>query len=92
VKITYDPGKRDRTLIERGLDFERAIDVFEGLTFEIEDTRFKYPERRVLCIGHLEGRMVMIAYTPRGGIRRIISMRKCNAREVQRYAPYFKQT
>jgi uncharacterized DUF497 family protein len=84
VKITYDPGKRDRALIERGLDFELAIDVFEGLTFEIEDSRFKYPERRVLCIGHLEGRMVMIAYTPRGGTRRIISMRKCNAREVQR--------
>jgi len=92
VKITYDPEKRDRALIERGLDFERAIDVFEGLTFEIEDTRFKYPERRVLCIGHLEERMVMIAYTPRGGTRRIISMRKCNAREVQRYAPYFEQT
>jgi uncharacterized DUF497 family protein len=84
VRITYDPGKCDRTLIERGLDFERAIDVFEGLTFEIEDTRFRYPERRVLCIGHLDGRMVMIAYTPKGGIRRVISMRKCNAREVQR--------
>jgi len=41
VKITYDPGKRDRALIERGLDFERAIDVFEGLTFEIEDSRFE---------------------------------------------------
>ena len=90
MRITYDPEKRLRTLVERGLDFEDAIEVFEGLTLEIEDTRFEYSERRVLCIGYLQWRMVMIAFTPRGGNRRIISMRKCNVREIHRYAPYFE--
>jgi len=91
VRITYDSAKRERALIERGLDFERAGEVFAGLTLEAEDTCRDYGERRVLCIGHLDSRMVMIAYTTRGSARHIISMRKCNAREIRRYTPYFDQ-
>ena len=91
MRITYDSVKRERALVERGLDFDRAPDVFSGLTLEAEDTRHDYGERRILCVGHLDGRMVMIAYTTRGAARHIISMRKCNAREIRRYAPYFDQ-
>lgn len=91
MRITYDSVKRERALLERGLDFERALEVFAGLTLEAEDTRRDYGERRILSIGHLDGRMVMIAYTTRGSARHIISMRKCNAREIRRYTPYFDQ-
>lgn len=91
MRITYDNVKRERALIERGLDFERALEVFAGLTLEAEDTRREYGELRVLCVGHLERRMVMIAYTTRGAARHIISMRKCNAREIRKYTPYFNE-
>ena len=91
MRITCDGIKRERAQLERGLDFERAPEVFAGLTLEAEDTRRDYGERRVLCVGHLEGRMVMIAYTARGSARHIISMRKCNARGIRRYTPYFDQ-
>ncbi|ABB58660.1 BrnT family toxin [Synechococcus elongatus] len=91
MRITYDPVKRDKTLLERGLDFESAIEVFAGLTLEVEDTRRDYGEKRVLCVGFLDGRMVMVGYTPRGRTRHIFSMRKCNAREIRRYTPYFEQ-
>jgi len=91
VRITYDSAKRERALVERGLDFERAGEVFAGLTLETEDTRRDYGERRELCVGHLDGRMVMIAYTQRGSARHIISMRKCNAREIRKYGPYFDE-
>jgi uncharacterized DUF497 family protein len=30
MAITYDPAKRERTLRERGLDFEDAAAVFAG--------------------------------------------------------------
>lgn len=88
VRISYDPAKRQRVQLTRGLDFERAIEVFAGVTLETEDTRRNYGERRILCVGYLDGRMVMVAYTVRGSTRRIISMRKCNAREIRRYTPY----
>jgi uncharacterized DUF497 family protein len=51
--ITYDPDKRARTLKERGLDFEDAVNVFAGLTVEVEDTRQDYGEIRMLCYGKL---------------------------------------
>jgi uncharacterized protein len=90
VRVTYDPGKRTRTLEERGLDFEDAGMVFDGPTVEIEDTRRDYGERRILCFGWLLGRLVVIGYTPRGTLRHVFSMRKANAREQERLAPYFE--
>jgi len=86
--ITYDPDKRARTLRERGLDFEDAPIVFAGLTVDVEDTRKDYGEMRMICYGKLEGRLVVISYTPRGADRHIFSMRKGNIREQARLAPY----
>jgi uncharacterized protein len=88
MRITYDPGKRQRALIDRGLDFEDAAIVFDGHTFEVEDVRKDYGECRILCFGWLAGRLVVVGYTPRGEARHIFSMRKANAREQERLAPY----
>ena len=87
MKITFDPIKRDKTLADRGLDFADAEIVFEGITVEIEDLRKNYGESRVICFGLLEGRMVVVGYTPRGAVRHIFSMRKANEREQKRIAP-----
>ena len=89
MRLTYDPAKREKTLMERGLDFEDAFIVFEGPTVEIEDTRKDYGERRIICYGRLETRLVVVEYTPRGADRHVFSMRKANDREQARLAPYF---
>jgi uncharacterized DUF497 family protein len=88
VRITYDPAKRERTLVDRGLDFEDALEVFRGVTVEIEDERKDYGEPRIICFGTLYGRLVVVGYTPRGSSRHIFSMRKANDREKARLAPY----
>ena len=88
-RISYDPAKRERTLRNRGLDFEDCAEVFEGLTAEFEDTRKDYGERRIICFGILQGRLVVIGYTLRGSARHVFSMRKANDREQTRFAPYF---
>ena len=90
MRISYDPSKRQRTLEERGLDFEDAAAVFADLTFEVEDTRQDYGEIRIICFGYLARRMVVIGYTPRGTTRHIFSMRKANEREQARIGPYLK--
>jgi hypothetical protein len=89
VKILYDPQKRDKTLAERGLDFEDAEVVFQGITVEVQDERREYGEVRIICFGLLKGRIVVIGYTPRGADRHVFSMRKANDREQTRLAPYF---
>ena len=89
VRITYDPAKRERALAERGLDFEDADAVFDGITVEVEDKRKDYGEHRILCFGLLRGRLIVVGYTPRGSVRHVFSMRKANEREQTRLAPYF---
>jgi uncharacterized DUF497 family protein len=87
MRVTYDPAKRQRTFDERGLDFEDAAAVFAGVTLEVEDIRKDYGETRVICYGYLEGRLVVVGYTPRGNDRHVFSMRKANGREERRIAP-----
>ena len=87
MRITFDPVKRSQTLIERGLDFADAAYVFTGVTLEFEDTRKDYGETRMICYGLLDGRMVVVGYTPRGADRHIFSIRKANEREQARIAP-----
>jgi uncharacterized protein len=85
VRVTYDPAKRRKTLIERGLDFEDAADVFGGATLTLLDDRQDYGEPRFQTYGLLAGRLVIIVWTQRGADRHVISMRKCNAREEARF-------
>jgi uncharacterized DUF497 family protein len=87
MKIEYDHAKRDATLENRGLDMADAVEVFEGVHITFPDIRFDYGEERSLTIGYLQGRMVVLAWTPRGEATRIISMRKANDREEKRYGP-----
>jgi uncharacterized protein len=85
MRITFDRAKREQALRERGIDFKDAKHVFAGRTLDREDNRVDYGEVRMLTVGYLAGRMVMVVWTPRGKARRIISMRKCNDREQARY-------
>ncbi|HEX3884175.1 MAG TPA: BrnT family toxin [Stellaceae bacterium] len=84
MKISFDPAKRVATLRERRIDFIDAEKVFDGPIYTQEDMRFAYPETRYVTAGLLDGRMVIIVWTPRG-TRHVISMGKANDREQKRY-------
>jgi uncharacterized DUF497 family protein len=86
MDIEFDPDKRDKTLAERGLDFARAGEVFAGPTLTQRDSREDYGEDRYITAGLLDGRMVVMVWTPRGEARRIISLRKANDREIEKHA------
>lgn len=85
MKITYDEAKRTRTLKERGLDFGDCAEVFAGPRYEAPDDRRDYGEPRIVTVGFLRGRMVIVIWTPHADARRIISMRKANDREKARF-------
>ncbi len=91
MRISYDPLKRAATLRDRGLDFEDTIEVFAGRTLDLPDDRFDYGEVRMVTIGHLSGRMVIVVWTQRGAMRHVISMRKANEREQARFGQSFGQ-
>ncbi|MBU3695055.1 MAG: BrnT family toxin [Rhodocyclaceae bacterium] len=81
MDIEFDEEKRRDTLVDRGLDFARADDVFAKVHFTAGDLRRECPDPRFITVGRLDGRLVVVVCTPRGTARRIISMRKANERE-----------
>ncbi len=87
MQIEFDPSKRDLTLLERGLDFMDAAIVFAGVNITLMDARQSYGEERLITFGGLNGRWVLVVWTPRGSARRIISMRYANEREIAKYTP-----
>lgn len=88
--IEFDTVKREKTLLERGLDFADADKVFAGFHFIARDDRCDYGEERFITVGLLDGRTVVIVWTPRNNARRIISMRYANAREISHYKKYLR--
>jgi uncharacterized DUF497 family protein len=90
MRITFDPVKRAVTLAERGLDFEDAAELFRGDTLDSPDDRRDYGELRMLTVGHLRGRMVIVVWTPRETTRHV-SMRKAHAREKTRFGKRFEK-
>lgn len=85
MKIEYDPNKRQRTLEERGLDFESIVDVFDGFYLVRTDDRKDYGEVRHIMLGALEERAVVCVWTRRGDAVRVISMRIADDEEREIY-------
>ena len=85
MNLEFDQDKREKTLQERGLDFARSAEVFAGEHFTGQDARMNYEEDRFITVGWLDARLVVLVWTPRGDVRRIISMRKANDREKANY-------
>jgi uncharacterized DUF497 family protein len=59
--------------------------VFDGPCVNFEDDRFVYGEERLVTLGLLAGRLVVITHSPRDEGTRVISMRKGNRREQKIY-------
>jgi uncharacterized protein len=87
LKLTWDEAKRQATLVDRGLDFAWASELFDAANFNytIEDLRRDYGERRFICFGAIGGRLCVAVWTPRDDGRHIISMRKANDREQKSF-------
>jgi uncharacterized DUF497 family protein len=85
MEFTWDEGKRLINLTKHGLDFEDAHWALTDEAFVVEDMRGEYGEPRFILYGPLFGRIVVIAFTMRGDVIRIISMRKANQREQRSY-------
>jgi uncharacterized DUF497 family protein len=85
VNFAWDPVKRANTLNERGLDFADAHQAFDNFRLNQVDDRFDYGEIRQVLTGTVNGDVVIIVWTQRTSTRRIISMRKANAKEIARY-------
>ena len=80
-----DSQKEDRNIAERGLSLELAEQLDWTTALIWEDQRKDYGEHRYCVLGLIEDRLHSVVFTPRNGKPRVISLRKANKREVNRY-------
>ena len=86
IRFEWDDAKNDRCVRDRGFGFADILPAFLDPNRRVErDVRRDYGEERFRLYGRVAGRLFVIAYTRRGTVTRIISARKANARERDRY-------
>ena len=81
-------AKDEDNIRTRGLPLGAAELLFTVPFVEEEDARIDYGETRFVATGPiaaLGNRIFVVVYTWRENIRRIISLRKANDREIRKY-------
>ncbi len=83
MKFEWDEVKRRENLRKHGIDFADISDMFKGPMITNLDTRNEYGEDRLIGIGHVQHRILLVCYleiSP-GDVIRIISVRKALSHE-----------
>ena len=88
IPYEFDPLKDDTNRRKHGVPLPMGIQVFDGDYIEEQDSRVEYGETRFAAMGPvaaLGGRICVCVYTWRAAKRRLISFRKANDEEIDRY-------
>lgn len=86
MKITFDPTKDTANVSKHGISLADAAGFEWDSALTWPDERKDYGEARMGGIGYIGLRLYCVVFVDRDDGRRIISLRKANSREVQRYA------
>lgn len=85
MRIEFDPSKDASNREKHGVSLALA----EGLDWDTAlvwvDARFEYEEIRMIALAPKTGILYYVAFVDRGTVRRIISLRRANRREVKYY-------
>ena len=86
MDIDFDPRKDAANRDKHGISLAEAADLEWDTLISAPDQRSSYGEQRMVGYALRDDRVYCVVYTDRGAVRRIISLRKANAREVRHYA------
>lgn len=85
TEISYDPAKDVINVVKHGVSLAMAAQIDWLTVLEAYDDREDYGEDRYRAVGFIGDRLYYVAFTDRGEVRHIISLRKATAREVRDY-------
>jgi hypothetical protein len=89
LEFEWDEAKRASNLDKHGIDFIRAGELFDGRpVFSYASPRSGEP--RNVTVGRLEGRLVAVVWIERGGVTRIISVRRARRGETTKYETLYR--
>jgi uncharacterized protein len=91
MKFTWHEAKRRSNLLQHGIDFEDAKEIWQGQVLEIPSKQEEHGEQRIIAYGVLEGRIIAVVFTWREDAQRLISARRARTHERQHYQNIFGQ-
>jgi uncharacterized DUF497 family protein len=85
----WDPAKNRQNWRKHRIRFEDACCVFEDSLREDDEDDAEYGEERRIAIGRVGMDVLVVVYTERNGVERIISARRADPQEESRYYARF---
>jgi len=92
VKLAFDPAKDATNRAKHGVSLGAAARLDWNLVLAKLDSRADYGEPRRIGYGPIGRRLYCVVFVDRGDTRRIISLRKANNREIDRYEAQIAST
>ena len=83
--MSFDPAKRTANLRKHGIDLAACEAIFDAPMLTREDSREPYGEKRLISLGLLGARVVVLVWTDREDGPRIISCREASPHEQEAY-------
>ncbi|MEY2632865.1 MAG: hypothetical protein RIR00_1519 [Pseudomonadota bacterium] len=85
MRIEFDPVKDAANQTKHGLSLAMAGELDWEAALVWVDDRFEYKETRMIALAPKTEILYYVAFVDRGEVRRIISLRRANRREVKHY-------
>lgn len=85
MRIEFDPAKDAANQTKHGVSLAIAGELNWEAALVWVDDRFEYKETRMIALAPKTEILYYVAFVDRGNVRRIISLRLANRREVKRY-------
>lgn len=89
MKIEFDPAKDTANQTEHGVSLVVAGELDWDAALVWLDDRFDYAETRMIALAPKTETLYYVAFVDHGEVRRIISLRHANRREVKHYVESF---
>jgi uncharacterized DUF497 family protein len=89
MRIEFDRAKDAANQAKHGVSLALAGELDWDAALVWVDERFEYDEIRVIALAPNTGILYYVAFVDRGEVRRIISLRRANRREVKYYVQSF---
>lgn len=85
MRIEFDPAKDSTNQAKHGASLSVASELDWEAALVWVDERFEYGETRMIALAPKDNILYCVAFVDRGEVRRIISLRRANRREVKHY-------
>lgn len=85
MRIEFDPAKDAVNQAKHGVSLALASELDWEAALAWIDDRFDYDELRMIALAPKTHTLYYVAFVDRGEVRRIISLRRANRREVKHY-------